>query len=201
MDPDRYCSPPEIRDLVFGLWAGGADLDPCYDPTGLVFAHGLFDIRKGQDGLKLPWHGRVYLNPPYSGPAPWLRKAAAHYILGDQVLALVNVQSAARYWRLYVFGVARAICFLSPRVNFLLDGRVVPGNRYDQAAVYYGPEPAQFARIFGKRGSIVRPSRADQTGFLTPEIARFILQACKVNRLPTSRTCPPRSSRRSAAKS
>jgi DNA N-6-adenine-methyltransferase (Dam) len=30
---------------------------------------------KKQDGLKQPWHGVVWMNPPYSNIVPWCRKA------------------------------------------------------------------------------------------------------------------------------
>ena len=30
------------------------------------------------DGLTHPWHGVVWMNPPFSGPAPWADKFAAH---------------------------------------------------------------------------------------------------------------------------
>ena len=37
----------------------------------LVVAELVYDARAGQDGLVLPWKGKVFVNPPYSVPAPW----------------------------------------------------------------------------------------------------------------------------------
>ena len=31
-------------------------------------------LETGHDGLKLPWHGRVWMNHPYSSPMPWMVK-------------------------------------------------------------------------------------------------------------------------------
>lgn len=33
---------------------------------------------QADDGLTQPWHGRVWLNPPYSKPSPWVERFCAH---------------------------------------------------------------------------------------------------------------------------
>lgn len=158
-DRDRFCTPHEFRPLIFRQFRGPAGLDPCYDPTGLRLARRLYDLRRGQDGLSLPWSGRVWLNPPYSNPAPWLRRAALHHFYGlAETLAIVNVSSASAYWRDYVWRGARAICFLHGRVSFLYNGRIVEGNRYDQAVLYYGWNVRRFRWIWRSKGAVVRPS-------------------------------------------
>lgn len=171
-DRDRYCTPPPIKRRMLRQWGTVADLDPCHDPTGLQMGMRGYDIRRGEDGLALPWGDRTWLNPPFSNPAPWVRRAALHYRYRlAEVLTILNVQSGANYWRDYVWGAARAICFLHGRVAFLYDGIPEQGNRYDQAVIYYGDDLAGFDQAWGDAGAIVRPVRSR----LTAESGRSIL--------------------------
>ena len=56
------------------------DLDPCTNskrPFDTAVRH--YEHDKGQDGLKLPWSGKVWLNPPYGKhTAIWLDKLKDH---------------------------------------------------------------------------------------------------------------------------
>ena len=103
-DSDRYFTSPEILDLVAAQWPDGIDLDPCWDPESIVQAAQVYDIRQGQDGLILPWFGKVFCNPPYSRPEGWLQRAAQHARGGDgEVVALVLAAVGASYWRRLVW--------------------------------------------------------------------------------------------------
>lgn len=54
---------------------GPFDTDPCaYE--GHYTAHKR--IVWPDDGLRAEWHGRVWCNPPYSDPRPWMRRMAEH---------------------------------------------------------------------------------------------------------------------------
>ena len=54
------------------------DLDVAAPPGGapLVPADRYLDAEA--DGLSAPWHGRVWMNPPYSNVTPWVRRFVAH---------------------------------------------------------------------------------------------------------------------------
>jgi hypothetical protein len=176
-DRDRYCTPRPIARLMYRQFRGLADLDPCHDPTGLTLARTNYDVRRGHDGLALPWRGKVFLNPPYSLPAPWLERAARLWSRGlAETLAIVNVQSGARYWHKWVWKRASAICFLEGRVAFLHGGKPENGNRYDQAVIYYGKDVGRFRRIWGTEGAVVRPPRVS-AALLTGRSLRATLAA------------------------
>lgn len=54
------------------------DLDVCAPEggTGLVPADKHYSLK--EDGLTSPWFGRVWMNPPYSEPKPWIDKFIEH---------------------------------------------------------------------------------------------------------------------------
>lgn len=158
-DSDRYCTSQEILDRVAAQWPDGVDLDPCWDPECIVQAKQTYDIRKGEDGLVLPWAGRVWLNPPYSSPEPWLARAAQHGASGGEVIALVNAATGTRGWQRFVFTCA-VICFLSPRPKFRASNSdKFTWHNKDSAVLYYGPDREAFGRLWAPRGELVSSIR------------------------------------------
>lgn len=154
-ESDRYFTSAEILELVAEQWPDGIDLDPCADELAIVAATTTYNIRRGEDGLLLPWHGRVWLNPPYSIPAPWLARAAAHGLdAGGEVLALVNAATGTQAWRAHVWPHA-LVCCLSPRPKFRsLHSERLTENVKDSAVLYFGPHRDRFTEVWSKRGTI-----------------------------------------------
>lgn len=167
-ESDRYFTSPEIMALVLEQW-GEVDLDPCWDPLSIVVATNRYDIREGQDGLVLPWTGKVFLNPPYSDPAPWLARAAQHAAAGGEVLAIVNAGTGTKTWMKHVWPYTR-VCFLSPRPKFSRPSGKETWNSADSAVLYYGPYRQRFREIWRGRGQIV--GGLDQSGALYGPSAR-----------------------------
>jgi hypothetical protein len=54
------------------------DLDVCAPPGGVSWVPAKRFYTQADDGLTAPWEGRVWMNPPYSGPTPWVRRFIAH---------------------------------------------------------------------------------------------------------------------------
>lgn len=159
-DSDRYFTGSIELQLVLAQW-GSIDLDPCWDPESIVQADKVYDIRQGEDGLILPWSGRVWLNPPYSSVEPWLQRAAQHASTGGEVLAMVPASTGTSYWRRLVFPWS-SICCLSPRPLFTRPSSLGPlrsAAPKDLAVLYYGPNRDNFARVWAPRGEIVQALR------------------------------------------
>lgn len=158
-DSDRYMTPSWVVQAVIEQFGGVIDLDPCHDPDPvcLVQATTTFDIRKGEDGLVLPWLGKtVYLNPPYSSVLPWVIRAAQHAAAGGEVLMLVNASTDTQSWQSYVL-VHGEVCLLSKRVGFFRPGstKATP-NLQASAVVYFGKQVEAFRRVWPRYGTIVR---------------------------------------------
>ncbi len=94
---DECYTPGAILDPISEL-LGGIDTDPAWSPSSLVVpkVHG-YTIH--QDGLTRAWVGSVWLNPPYSNPGPWVRRASEHAGAGNKVAMLINNDPSTRWWR------------------------------------------------------------------------------------------------------
>ena len=78
---------------------GPFDLDPCTtmdNPLGTQH----FYAYPYTDGLTEPWYNRVFMNPPYSKPRPWLEKAVEEVRNGNaiSVLGLIKCDMSTRWW-------------------------------------------------------------------------------------------------------
>ncbi|HEY9014552.1 MAG TPA: DNA N-6-adenine-methyltransferase [Gemmatimonadales bacterium] len=69
---DEWATPPEYFAQINQLY-GPFTLDACATATNTKCAR-YWD--READGLIQPWTGRVWINPPYSDPAPWCQRTA-----------------------------------------------------------------------------------------------------------------------------
>ncbi len=130
------------------------DLDPAspHDHETTVPAATKYTVF--DDGLKKPWFGRVWLNPPY-GPSTgtWMRRIAQH---GDGI-AMVFARTDAS-WCQEAMSCAAAILFVAGRVEF------VPGheNKHKKARcgagsmlLAFGAECAEALSNLSDRGVFI----------------------------------------------
>lgn len=141
MKNDEWLTPPEILHKL-----GDFDLDPC-SPEPLVrpWNTARRHYSKSQDGLAQPWHGRVWLNPPFGREAvKWLRKLVQH----GNGIALVPARTETAMFYECVWGVADAVCFLKGRPHFhYVDGRRADANSGAPIAlIAYGQQNADALR-------------------------------------------------------
>ena len=132
------------------------------DPASCAFAQRVVQAdvfyTKEDDGLKQPWRGKVFLNPPFSFPAiaHFVEKLCAGIASGDVACAilLTNNNTYTKWWHLAARH-AEAVCFTAGRINFYkADGaKAQPTN--GQTFFYFGPDVFRFYRMFGKIGEIL----------------------------------------------
>lgn len=139
----EWYTPPHVFDAL-GLQF---DLDPCAPQGGVPWIPATNHYATPQNGLVLPWHGRVWLNPPYGKETGlWVKRLAEH---GDGI-ALVFARTDVRWWH-DVVPMASAVCFVEGRLTFVAGaGQSAPGNSGGPSAlIAYGDDCAQAVRGCG----------------------------------------------------
>jgi hypothetical protein len=134
---DRYLTP-----LPFIAKLGKFDLDPCGAP-GHATAGEVWTPEEVGDGLSLPWHGRVWLNPPYGRTmGDWVRALIRH---GSGV-ALIPCAPDTKLWHDDIFPAASAVLFVKGRMHF--EGVTHPSN-HPSAVVAFSFEDAKALAVSG----------------------------------------------------
>lgn len=122
MKSDEWLTPPWIIERL-----GPFDLDPCTPlkrPWNTAREHYSKEING--DGLILPWHGRVWCNPPYGRfTGHWLEKCSAH----RDAIALVFARTETSMFFKWVWPCADALLFMKGRISFYnIDGTIANKN-------------------------------------------------------------------------
>lgn len=106
-DKDTTLTPLWIINSI-----GSFDLDPCaFD--GHNTAKKLIILPK--NGLTEKWEGRVWLNPPYSNPKPFLERMVEH----NNGIALILASVETEWFFNLIWNKATGIFFLKGRPKFL----------------------------------------------------------------------------------
>lgn len=157
--PSDECFAPRWLAQLAREVLGAIDLDPasCAHANRVIRARRWYGKR--QDGLKRRWRGRVYLNKPYSRPAPWVRKLIASFDSRDVSAAFVvcNSRTGSKWFDLLSRRACR--CELLKRVRFWGPAtKQKQTGRLDQVLFYLGPSPERFAALCAPHGRIYPPS-------------------------------------------
>ena len=108
---DVWLTNPELVKKL-----GHFDLDPC-SPNNLPWkiADRFYRLENGEDGLILPWEGRVFANPPYSNWVAFLEKLKLH---GNGIALIFNRSETAGFFN-HVWNDADSILFIRRRIKFI----------------------------------------------------------------------------------
>lgn len=155
-DPESYTPEKYIVSVRTVMCA--IDLDPASNAIAqkTVQAGEWYDETK--NGLLQKWHGRVFLNPPYSFPTIWhfVKKLCSEYDLGhvETAILLTNNNTDTQWWHTAAKK-SCAVCFTSGRINFYkADGSITqPTN--GQTFFYFGKEITRFLKEFSKHGLVM----------------------------------------------
>lgn len=117
---------------------GAFDCDPCCPPQ-MPWKTATVMFTPIEDGLMQPWHGRVWLNPPYGKQAlPFLSKMVEHVKHGGSGIALLFVRTDNKAWHELIAPYAKAVLFLRKRIKFCReDGSDLSSSPMPSALVAY----------------------------------------------------------------
>jgi len=135
------------------------DLDPASSETanGTIKAETYYT--KEQDGLKQPWFGSVWMNPPYSQPlvTQFCDKLVEEYTNGTikQACVLVNNATETKFYQNMLKN-CTAVCFIKGRVKFIdKNGNSKGAPLQGQTILYFGKQPGLFEENFSYFGRIL----------------------------------------------
>ena len=140
-----WTTPPELLKSLYAVF-GTFDLDPC-SPTGdrrTAPVRARVYFTQSDNGLELPWHGRVFVNPPYGrGIRAWMTKARREVAerRASCVVALVPARTDTLWWHHEIAGRAAAF-MLRGRLHFHTDPAPFPS-----ALVVWGADNATLAAM------------------------------------------------------
>jgi len=131
---DLWETPPDVFDAIQSELGIRFSLDVCaVGENAKCFSY----LSPDDDALSIDWNDRMgeryatialWMNPPYSDPTPWVRKAAEESAKGLIVVGLVIHDPSTKWFQQYVEGVASVAYVPDRRISFLQDGKPVNGN-------------------------------------------------------------------------
>lgn len=144
----EWLTPPEIIRAL-----GNFDLDPCA-PRQRPWPTARRHFTIADDGLRQPWCGRVWMNPPYGRETDrWLAKLARH---GDGI-ALIFARTETRMFFDHIWARASAVLFLRGRLTFYNADGTKPCNSggAPSCLVAYGRKNAAALATCGLPGKLI----------------------------------------------
>lgn len=130
------------------------DLDPC-SADSHVNAKRYYT--EAENGLIQPWHGFVFMNPPYGREVGnWCEKAASEAVDDTTVIGLLPGRVDTQWFHDHVFSKAKAVVFIKGRLTF--EG-AVNGAPFPSCLVLWGESSeavGRFKDIFAELGHFVR---------------------------------------------
>jgi hypothetical protein len=147
---DEWLTPRHIIDAL-----GPFDLDPCA-PITRPWDTAARHYTIADDGMRQPWDGYVWLNPPYTDWRRWMHRLAEH---GNGV-ALIFARTETRDFHEQVWAKADALLFLKGRLRFCrVNGKPADSAGAPSVLIAYGERAATLLANCGLAGHYLRNPR------------------------------------------
>ena len=137
-----------LQGIVYPVLGEPIDLDPCSNDQSIVKARRKISLP--DDGLAVPWRGKIYVNPPYGMPAilEWVKKCVLeNRHNGAEIIALLPANTSAEWFDI-VAATSRAAFLWGPglggrRLHFIGNDN---NAGFHSVVVYWGPNLPEFTR-------------------------------------------------------
>ena len=155
---NEWHTPPEYLALARDV-LGGIDLDPASSAAAQRTVGARRFFTKEDDALTRPWHGRLFLNPPYErshGSVVFVTKLLAELKAGHVTAAILLTHNHTdTKWFQDAAAYAAAICFPRGRIRFVSPQGELANPTWGQACFYFGDATEKFVAKFGALGIVV----------------------------------------------
>lgn len=153
----EWFTPPHIVEAVREVFDGSINLDPAsnLEANKIIRAEKFFTIE--DDALSHEWHGKIFLNPPYSRSLlpRFVQKLRAERIMQhvDEAIVLTNAATETE-WFEQLAAIATGFCFPRGRIKFIRpDGTASDQPTFGQVVTYVGCRNEKFFDVFKDFGS------------------------------------------------
>ncbi|MDG4671639.1 DNA N-6-adenine-methyltransferase [Shinella sp. 838] len=152
---NEWYTPAKYVDMAREVM-GTIDTDPASNPTAQRTVRASTYYTAETNGLDKEWHGKVWMNPPYSRDLmpKFAAKVVAEYRSGRCTEAIVLTNNATdTAWFASFFEAASAFCFTRGRIRFESPTKRNGGTlQMGQVFTYLGTRPERFASVFAEIG-------------------------------------------------
>ena len=155
---NEWYTPSNLIECARSL-LGTIDLDPASSALANETVRATTWYGFERDGLAQPWHGRVWMNPPYARGLieRFVERLMESHLAGDvpEALILVNNATDTRWFHHLQSAPHRHTLALSYRVKFVSPEGRDPNAMQGQVVVYLGSRRAEFALAFASHGVVL----------------------------------------------
>jgi phage N-6-adenine-methyltransferase len=158
---DQWFTPHEhiarARDVM-----GGIDCDPASEPEAQKIVQAATFYTEADNGLRQPWHGRVWLNWPYSKSEEFAKKLNAEVRAGHvtEAICLTHNYTDTGWFQDQLATICSAICLTRGRVEFI-EGDKFSDCTQGQVFSYIGNNTQRFAQVFRSVGRVFFPEEIE----------------------------------------
>ena len=187
---DEWWTPAEVIEPVRAA-LGEIDLDPCTHPDAQRVIRAANYYARPDDGLTLPWSGRVWLNPPYSKPRPWVYRLL-QMDNGAAAACILTATSAAGSEAGLLLLACASVIALPGRVRFRRGAGVGSAPR-DASVIAFVGEPVNVAALRAATDGWVIHRISDwrmSNGFREPVTLRSVTDRLRKLAPPRPSTAP-----------
>lgn len=139
---------------------GRIDLDPASHPIAneKVKAEQFFTVH--DDGVTKQWHGRVWLNPPFSEWSRWVPKILSEFSSGrvEALCVLSAMRTVTAKYFAPLLESCQCLCIIHGRIKFW-GGKAGDSPDDGHCIFYFGEDTEQFQKEFSELGTCFETSR------------------------------------------